>query len=373
MSTEAPIRVALEGRAYDVHVGAGLLARAGELIKPLIGKHRAFIVTDETIARLHLPALQASLNAAAIAHQTIVIAPGEEQKSFAGFEQVTRALIQAGAERKDYVIALGGGVIGDLAGFAAGVLKRGMDFIQIPTTLLAQVDSSVGGKTAIDTPEGKNLVGLFHQPRLVLADLDVLKTLPRRELLAGYAEVVKYGLIGDAQFYDWCEANAARILACDDDALAYAVRASVAAKARVVAEDERESGARALLNLGHTFAHALETKAGYDGALLHGEAVGTGMGLAFGFSAQMGLCGGQEAQRVRYHLAGVGFQLDLAKLPGAPFDADELVTLMGHDKKNEAGKLTLILAEGIGRSFVQKDAPVEPLRAFLAEEVRRPS
>jgi 3-dehydroquinate synthase len=373
MSASDPIAVALEGRAYDVHVGAGLIARAGALIKLLIGKGRAFVVTDANVALLHLTPLLQSLTEAGIPTQAIIIKAGEAQKSFAGFEQVTRALIQAGAERKDFVIALGGGVIGDLAGFAAGVLKRGMDFVQIPTTLLAQVDSSVGGKTAIDTPEGKNLVGLFHQPRLVLADLDVLKTLPARELRAGYAEIVKYGLINDAGFYDWCETNAARILACDADALNFAVRASVNAKALVVAEDEREGGVRALLNLGHTFAHALETKAGYDGALLHGEAVGTGMSLAFGLSAKMGLCSGQDAARVRQHLAQAGFETNLANLPGAPFDADELIALMAHDKKAEGGKLTLILAKGIGRAFVQKDAPLDHLRGFLQEEVQRSS
>lgn len=371
MSEPSSIRVALEGRAYDVMIGQGLIARAGALIAPLLGKGRAFIITDENVARLHLPALVASLDAGGVSHRQIVLPPGEQTKSFAGLEQVCRALLQQGLDRKDFVIALGGGVIGDLAGFAAGVVMRGVDFVQIPTTLLAQVDSSVGGKTAIDTPEGKNLVGLFHQPRLVLADLDVLKTLPEREMLAGYAEVVKYGLIGDRAFYDWCEDNCARVLACETDALAYAVRKSVEAKANVVAADEREAGQRALLNLGHTFAHALETKAGYDGALLHGEAVGTGMSLAFALSARLGLAPGQDAERVRRHLASAGFPLDLTRLPGAPLDADELLALMAHDKKAEQGKLTLILARGIGEAFVQKNADAQAARALLAEEIAR--
>jgi len=369
MSQTHIARVDLGARSYDIHIGQGLLARAGGLIAPFAPSKRVFVVTDETVARLHLPVLDAGLATAGLASRVVVLPPGEETKSFAGFERVCRALLQAGADRKDLVVAFGGGVIGDLAGFAAGVVMRGMDFVQIPTTLLSQVDSSVGGKTAIDTPEGKNLVGLFHQPRLVLADLDVLKTLPPREFLCGYAEVVKYGLIDMPDFYDWCEANYARILACDAEALAYAVRASVEAKARIVAADEREGGVRALLNLGHTFAHAFETEAGYDNALLHGEAVGTGMALAFAFSAKLGLCSGQDASRVRGHLSTAGFETDIAKLPGAPFDIERLIALMGHDKKAEAGKLTFILARGIGGAFVQKSADVDALRAFLAEQI----
>jgi 3-dehydroquinate synthase len=366
MSETQIVSVALGERAYDVHIGAGLLARAGELIAPFAKSGRVFIVTDENVARLHLETLRTSLS---VIPNVIVLPAGESQKSFAGLTFVCTELLRAGISRNDLVIAFGGGVIGDLAGFAAGIVMRGVDFVQIPTTLLAQVDSSVGGKTAIDTPEGKNLVGLFYQPRLVLADLDVLRTLPERELRAGYAEVVKYGLIDQPDFYDWCEANVSRVLACEPDALAHAVRVCVEAKARIVAEDEREGGARALLNLGHTFAHALETKAGYDGALLHGEAVGTGMNLAFALSAELGLCERQDAERVRRHLSAAGYQLDLRKLPGAPFNADELLALMAHDKKAEAGKLTLILARGIGRSFVQKDASSAAVRALLTKEI----
>jgi 3-dehydroquinate synthase len=381
MSAAQTVRVALGERAYDVHIGAGLLARAGDLIAPFAKSGRVFIVTDENVARAHLHTLKASLSS--LSSLTEIILPaGESQKSFAGLNHVCTELLRAGISRSDLVIAFGGGVVGDLAGFAAGIVMRGVDFVQIPTTLLAQVDSSVGGKTAIDTPEGKNLVGLFHQPVLVLADLDVLSTLPEREMRAGYAEIVKVGLIGDADFFGWCEKAAPFIIGTAPEpktlgervhrrlTLAAAIATAIKFKARIVAEDEREGGARALLNLGHTFAHALETKAGYDGALLHGEAVGTGMHLAFALSAELGLCERQDAERVRRHLSAVGYELDLKKLPGAPFNADELLALMAHDKKAEASKLTLILARGIGRSFVQKDAPAASLRAFLLRETQ---
>lgn len=355
---------------YDMHIGAGLIDRAGELIGPLAPNKRVFIVTDANVAKLHRPALTAALDAAGIANWTIVLPPGEGQKNYNGLERVTRQLLQAGLDRRDLVIAFGGGVVGDLAGFAAGIVMRGVPFVQIPTTLLAQVDSSVGGKTAIDTPEGKNLVGLFHQPRLVLADLGVLTTLPERERRCGYAEIVKIGLINDPDFFAWCEANVARVLACDADALSKAVRVAVRAKAAIVAADEREQGQRALLNLGHTFAHALETQAGYDGALLHGEAVGAGMALAFNFSARAGLCDPAIAARVTAHLAAAGFVTDLRQLPGGPYDADTLTKLMAADKKAEAGALTLVLARGIGASFVQKHADADAVRAFLADQLK---
>lgn len=360
------IPVALGARAYDVVVGEGLLAQAGARIAPLA--RRLAVVTDANVAALHLDALMASLAGAGLRADAIVVAPGEAQKSFAGLEALANDLIAMGLERKDVIVAFGGGVIGDLAGFAAGIVKRGLDFVQIPTTLLAQVDSSVGGKTAIDTPHGKNLVGLFHQPRLVLADLSVLKTLPPREMRAGYAEIVKYGLIGDAGFYAWCEENAAALIAGDPAALAYAIARSVKAKAAIVAADERESGARALLNLGHTFAHALESHAGYDGALLHGEAVAAGARLAFSLSARLGHCAPADAGRVRAHLESVGFVTDLRKLPGAPYDPARLAMLMRADKKTEAGQLTLILARAIGAAFVQKAAPADAVAAFLQQE-----
>ncbi len=388
------IHVPLGARAYDVHVDTNLIARAGALIAPFAPTKRVFVVSDTNVAQLHGAALSASLEAAGLSAMGAVLPPGEETKSFHWLEWLTAALIENGLERRDLIIAFGGGVIGDLAGFAAGVILRGVDFVQIPTTLLSQVDSSVGGKTAIDTAQGKNLVGLFHQPRLVLADLDVLSTLPVRELRAGYAEVVKYGMIGDPAFFAWCEANADTLLgvapipfdpggnydgivavneemrASRTEALAYAVTHSIETKARIVAADEREQAQRALLNLGHTFAHALEAHQGYSPQLLHGEAVAAGCALAFKLSAKLGLCAPEDAARVAHHLTHAGFELDLRRLPGAPFDADRLLDLMLRDKKADAGALTLILARAIGQAFVQKHADPEPVRALLHEEVR---
>jgi len=297
-----------------------------------------------------------------------VIAPGEESKSFAGLQALCDALLDLELDRGDLIVAFGGGVVGDLAGFAAAILKRGIDFIQIPTTLLAQVDSSVGGKTAIDTPRGKNLIGAFHQPRLVLADLGVLETLPRRELICGYAEVIKYGLLGDLAFFGWLEANAPAVLALDEAALAHAVGRSVAMKAEIVAEDERESGRRALLNLGHTFAHALEAETGFGEALKHGEAVGIGCALAFRFSAALGLCPGQDAERASRAIAAAGLPTRLHELSGHPFGADALVVHMAQDKKAEGGALTFILARAIGEAFVAKGVAPEAVRAFLVAE-----
>ncbi|HWA21220.1 MAG TPA: 3-dehydroquinate synthase [Caulobacterales bacterium] len=363
------ITVPLGARSYDVVIGEGLLARAGALIAPFAPRKRVFVVTDENVARLHLPALRAALQSEGIACQEIVLPAGEHTKRFAALEDLCGQLIAGEIDRRDLVVAFGGGVIGDLAGFAAGIVKRGVDFVQIPTTLLAQVDSSVGGKTAIDTPAGKNLVGLFYQPRLVLADIDVLATLPEREMLAGYAEIVKYGLIDDPAFFDWCEAYGAAIREGARDTIAQAVAISVKAKARIVGADERESGQRALLNLGHTFAHALETCAGYDGALLHGEAVGVGLALAFDLSAALGLCARPESARVRHHLERMGYGLDLRTLPGGPYSPDALLAAMTHDKKNESGKLTFILARGIGRAFVSKDVSPEAVRALLSAEL----
>jgi 3-dehydroquinate synthase len=365
------VHVALGARGYDVRIGAGLLAQAGELIAPFAPTKRVFIVTDRNLARLHRPALVASLAEADLTDWTVTLPPGERVKSFRGLERLCRHLLQAGVDRRDLVVALGGGVIGDLAGLAAGIVKRGLDVVQIPTTLLAQVDSSVGGKTAIDTPEGKNLVGLIHQPRLVLADTDVLTTLPERERRAGYAEIVKTGLIADAPFFQWCEQNAPAILACEPAPLGRAIGAAVAFKARVVEADETEQGRRALLNLGHTFAHALEAHTGFSGALLHGEAVAAGIRLAFALSAELGYCSGPDARRVRTHLEQAGFVTDLRKLPGAPYDPDKLMSLMAADKKAEAGRLTLILARAIGRAFVEKDAPADAVRELLQQETAK--
>jgi 3-dehydroquinate synthase len=380
------IHVSLGARSYDVHVGPGLIARAGELIAPFAPSKRVFVVTDKTVVKHHGEALQASLQSAGLTiGATIALNPGEETKSFAGLEHLCRALLAANISRNDLVIAFGGGVIGDLAGLAAGLVKRGVDFVQIPTTLLAQVDSSVGGKTAIDTPEGKNLVGLFHQPRLVLADTDVLKTLSPRERRAGYAEIVKVGLIGDADFFAWCETAAEHILAkpaqsksgaqtifnrFEDAALATAVKRAIAFKARVVEEDETEQGRRALLNLGHTFAHALEAHSGYSTDLKHGEAVAAGMALAFQLSANLGLAPEADARRVREHLKSAGFITDLRQLPGAPFNADKLLQLMATDKKAQAGKLTFILARGIGRAYIEPDAPADVVRELLLAETK---
>jgi 3-dehydroquinate synthase len=361
------VPVALADRSYEVRIGADLLRRAESLVAPL-AHGRLFVVTDSNIAQLHRSALIEGLGPTLQPRATFIeIPPGEEQKSFAGLEALCTSLIQAGAERRDLVVAFGGGVIGDLAGLAAGLVKRGLDFIQIPTTLLAQVDSSVGGKTAIDMPHGKNLIGLFNQPRLVLADLSVLGTLPKRELRAGYAEIVKYGLIDDPDFFGWCEANADRVIARETDALAHSVYVSVRSKARIVAADEREGGERALLNLGHTFAHALEASAGYDGALLHGEAVAAGLGLAFRLSARMGPCSQSPVDRVLAHLRAVGFETDLRRLPGGPYEAGRLVDIMTRDKKAEGGRLTLVLARDVGRAFVLRAAPSSEVSALLNE------
>jgi 3-dehydroquinate synthase len=368
MSDVVPVN--LGARSYDVHVGEGLLARAGELVAPFAPTKRVFVVTDKNVSKLHGATLAKSLASAGLIAAEIVLPPGERTKSFRGLERLCRQLLQADIRRNDLVIAFGGGVIGDLAGLAAGLVKRGVDFVQIPTTLLAQVDSSVGGKTAIDVPEGKNFVGLINQPRTVIADLDVLKTLSERERRAGYAEVVKVGLIGDAKFFEWCEANARAVLACEPAPLLHAVKTAIQFKARIVEADEREEGDRALLNLGHTFAHAFEGHAAYDGKLLHGEAVGAGMRLAFALSSELGLCTNQDAQRVRRHLEEAGFVTDIRQLPGAPFALEKLMALIATDKKAQAGKLTFILARAPGRAFIERDTPADVVRELLQAELK---
>ena len=362
----------LGSRSYDVRVGAGLLDRAGELMAPLLKRRRTAVVSDETVWRLHGARLAAALEAAGVAALPVVVAPGEQTKSFAGLAEVTDRLLALELDRGDVVTAFGGGVVGDLAGFAAAIYKRGVDFVQIPTTLLAQVDSSVGGKTAIDTARGKNLVGAFHQPRLVLADLDVLATLPEREMRAGYAEVIKYGLLGDFGFFEWLEANGDKVLAREPEALAYAVARSVEMKAQIVAEDETEQGRRALLNLGHTFGHALEAETGYGETLLHGEAVAAGQALAFRFSAAQGLCPSQDAERARAAIAAAGLPSRLAEVPGHPFAAERLVGHMAQDKKAEGGKLTFILAKGLGEAFVAKGVDARAVLSFLLQEGAQP-
>jgi 3-dehydroquinate synthase len=362
------IDVGLGARSYQVLVGPGLIGTAGEAMAPLLKRRRTAVVSDETVWRLHGPRLTAALERAGIAVLPVIVAPGEQTKSFEGLADVSDRLLALELERGDVITAFGGGVVGDLAGFAAAIYKRGVDFVQIPTTLLAQVDSSVGGKTAIDTPRGKNLVGAFHQPRLVLADLDVLATLPEREMRCGYAEVIKYGLLGDFGFFEWLEANGADVLAREPAALAHAVARSVEMKAEIVAEDETEQGRRALLNLGHTFGHALEAETGYGEALLHGEAVGAGMALAFRFSAAQGLCPSQDAVRATAAIAAAGLPTTLAEVAAKPFNAERLVRHMAQDKKAEGGKLTFILACKLGEAFVAKDAAAAAVTAFLQQE-----
>ncbi|QIG81024.1 3-dehydroquinate synthase [Stakelama tenebrarum] len=358
------IPVALGARSYDIRIEAGLLARAGEALAPFSRGRTMAIVADGNV-RPHLETLRASMADADIASEAIVLPPGEGTKSWAQLESLTDRLLDMGIERGDHVIALGGGVIGDLVGFATSILKRGCGFIQIPTTLLAQVDSSVGGKTAINSRAGKNLIGAFHQPGLVLIDPQVLDTLGPRELRAGYAEVVKYGLIDDPEFFAWCEAHGADLLAGDPDARETAIARSVGAKARIVAEDERETtGKRALLNLGHTFGHALEAETGFSERLLHGEGVAAGMALAFGFSASQGLCPASDADRVAAHLRTVDLPDTLAAA-GIAADGPSLVAHMLHDKKMDAGTLPFLLARGIGQSYLDKDVSLEDVAAFL--------
>jgi 3-dehydroquinate synthase len=366
--TTNTIRVGLGDRAYDVLIGPGLIDQAGARIAPILRRPRLAVVSDETVWALHGARLAASLEAAGIAVHPLVLPPGEQTKSFAGLERLSDGLLELGLDRGDLIAAFGGGVIGDLAGFAASIYKRGIDFVQIPTTLLAQVDSSVGGKTAIDTPRGKNLIGAFHQPRLVLADLDVLSTLSPRELRAGYAEVIKYGLLGDRAFFDWLEAKGGDVLALKPDALARAVARSVEMKAEIVAEDETEQGRRALLNLGHTFGHALESETGYGEALLHGEAVAAGMAQAFRFSTRLGLCAGQDQARAVAAIAAAGLPVNMDAVPGAPFAADRLIAHMMQDKKAEGGKLTFVLARGLGEAFVAKAVDAAAVRDFLTAD-----
>jgi 3-dehydroquinate synthase len=362
------IPVGLGARAYEVVVGSGLIDSAGKRIRPLLKRARTAIVTDQTVADHHGERLAVSLEKAGIGAHVIALPPGEETKSWEGLAGLTDQLLALELDRGDMIVAFGGGVVGDLAGFAAAIYKRGIDFIQIPTTLLAQVDSSVGGKTAIDTGRGKNLIGAFHQPRLVLADLDVLATLPEREMRCGYAEVIKYGMLGDAGFFGWLETNGGKVLHADNAALAHAVVRSVEMKAEIVAEDEREAGRRALLNLGHTFAHALEAETGYGEALKHGEAVGAGCALAFRFSAALGHCAEADAKRVEAAIRAAGLPTRLADLPGQPFSAARLIGHIAQDKKAEGGALTFVLARAIGEAFVAKGVDPEALRAFLIAE-----
>ena len=352
--------------AYDVVVGRGLMADAGARIAP-IARGRTVIVSDETVAAIHGPALQASLAAAGVISGIVAVPAGEASKSFAELERLMDRMLAAGLDRKDVVVALGGGVVGDLAGLAAALYMRGIDFVQVPTTLLAQVDSSVGGKTAIDTPRGKNLVGAFHQPRLVLADIDLLATLPEVQLRSGWAEVLKHGLICDAPFFDWLAGDGAAGARGDPAALERAVIRSVEIKSSIVGEDEKEAGRRALLNLGHTFGHAIEAELGFEeAALAHGEAVALGCCMAFRFSVRQGLCAAADAERVEAVTAAAGLPTRLAQ--AGAFSAEALLERMAVDKKAEAGGVTLILARRIGEAFTQKFDDAAPILAFLRQE-----
>lgn len=368
MSAPITVPVRLGDRSYDILVGRGLLEQAGERIAAL-GARAAAIVTDDNVAALHADRLTDSLTRAGLRTHVVTVPPGEGSKSYANFARVCDALLSHRIERGDLVVALGGGVVGDLAGFAAAVVRRGMRLVQIPTTLLAQVDSSVGGKTGINSPHGKNLVGAFHQPSLVVADTALLDTLPEREKRAGYAEVVKYGLIDDPEFFAWCEAHWNGVLSGGPER-EHAVAVSCRAKAAVVARDEREDGDRALLNLGHTFAHALERVTAYDSTrLVHGEAVAIGLGLAFRFSHALGLSPEGDADRVGAHLRRVGLPTRLADVPGGCGSVSALLDAMAQDKKVKDGALTFILARGIGRSFVARDVEPGAVRTFLEGEM----
>ncbi len=360
------VHVALGERAYDILIGPNLIAEAGTILAERFPGRRYGIVTDENVAKAQLPRLAAGLDAAGLKYDVITVPAGEGTKNYAMLEKVVEGLLAAKLERGDLVIALGGGVIGDLAGFAASITRRGMDFVQMPTSLLAQVDSSVGGKTGINSPHGKNLVGAFHQPKLVLADLSALNSLDRRQFAAGYAEVAKYGLIDDPEFFDWLDANLNEIFA-GGLARGEAVARCCAHKARVVIEDEKENGVRALLNLGHTFGHALEKDTGYSDRLLHGEGVAIGMVLAHGFSAKLGLAPGQDVGRVAAHLKRAGLPTTLAEIPGTLGSTDILMAAVAQDKKVQRGALTFILTRGIGQAFIEKNVEPDKVRSYLDE------
>jgi 3-dehydroquinate synthase len=367
MIDDVTVSVALGARSYDIIVGENLLAQAGALAAPLLRQPRVVIVTDENVAPLYAGVLEAAFDEVCIAHETSILPAGESTKDFANFQHLAERVLAGGIERGTTLVALGGGVIGDITGFAAAVLLRGLDFIQIPTTLLSQVDSSVGGKTGINTAYGKNLVGAFHQPRLVLCDIEALNTLPERELQAGYAEVVKYGLIDDAPFFEWLQENGTSLCSGDMLARQRAVVTSCEAKAAIVAEDEKEVGRRALLNFGHTFGHALEAEAGYGDTLLHGEAVSIGMVMAFVLSARLGHCAPGTVTVVRDHLRQVGLPVSTADRPSINWNAVALLGHMAKDKKVTDGAITFVLAREIGDAFLSSDVGREMLIGVLED------
>jgi len=361
------VHVPLGDRAYDVRIGPGLIDTAGTQIAPLLHRKRVAIVSDENVAALHLDRFRTALGGAGIDSVALTLPAGESTKAWPEFTRTVEWLLDQKVERRDVVVAFGGGVIGDLVGFAAAVLRRGVRFVQVPTSLLAQVDSSVGGKTGINAPQGKNLIGAFHQPSLVLADIGVLDTLTARDFLAGNGEVVKYGLLGDAGFFDWLERNGPAMAAGDAEKRAYAVRRSVEMKAEIVVRDETEQGDRALLNLGHTFCHALEQATGYSDRLLHGEGVAIGCALAFELSSRLGLCSQEDPSRVRAHLRTMGMKTDPGDIPGDLPGAEALLELMGQDKKVIDGKLRFVLARGIGDAFVTSDVPRDAVLSVLRD------
>ncbi|MBK6467192.1 MAG: 3-dehydroquinate synthase [Rhodobacter sp.] len=364
------VPVELGERSYEVRIGPGLIDRAGAEIAPLLRRKRVAVVTDETVAGLHLARLTVALEAEGIAVAALALPPGEATKGWPQLARTAEWLLEQKVERRDVVVAFGGGVIGDLVGFAAAVLRRGVRFVQVPTTLLAQVDSSVGGKTGINTAQGKNLVGAFHQPSLVLADTGALDTLAARDFLSGYGEVVKYGLLGDAGFFDWLEGAGPALAAGDAAARLRAVTRSVEMKAGIVARDETEEGERALLNLGHTFCHALEKATGYSDRLLHGEGVAIGCALAFELSSRLGLCSQEDPSRVRAHLRAMGMKVDMSDIPGDLPGAEALLALMAQDKKVIDGRLRFILARGIGQAFVAEDVPGDRVLRLLTDARR---
>ncbi len=364
------VRLDLGARSYDILVGDGVLSDAGERIAAVTKGRAPIVVTDANVAPLHLDSLNAAMIEAGIAPSPAIILPaGEKTKDFGHFQTLLDDILGRGIERSTVLLALGGGVIGDITGFAAASALRGVDFIQVPTTLLSQVDSSVGGKTGINSRHGKNLIGAFHQPRLVIADTATLDTLPKREVLAGYAEVVKYGLIRLPDFFTWLESNGQRVVDGDSAARRHAVTTSCRAKADIVGVDERESGDRALLNLGHTFGHVLEAATGFGQTLLHGEGVSIGMVLAFDLSVTLGLCPAEDARRARAHLASVGLPVRPTDIPGVAWNVDELIRSMAKDKKVSDGRITFILANGIGKAFTRRDVDADTVRAVLSESV----
>ena len=365
----APVRVELGSRSYEIRIGAGLIGNAGTHAAPLIAGRKVAVVTDENVARYHLEKLRDSFERVGVSAVCKTLRPGEDTKSWADLQSVVGWLLSRRIERNGLVVALGGGVVGDLAGFAAAILRRGVACVQIPTSLLAQVDSSVGGKTGINVEEGKNLVGAFHQPSLVLCDLEALDTLPKREFLSGYAEVAKYGLLGDRRFFEWLEGNGQAMLDGNRAALGHAVRKSCSIKAGIVSDDEHEHGRRSLLNLGHTFCHALEAATGYSDRLRHGEGVAIGCCLAFEASLRLGYCSPDEPERVRAHFRRMGMKSALSDVPGPLPSADALMDLMRQDKKVVGGRRRFILAKAIGDAFVCDDADEDAIRRMLAEHL----